>query len=355
MAATANNTVVGPWPNDLIWTQNNPGSQEDVSVFGELYYKFLQKFTLTLGGRGYWLKQSSDYTANGFMNFGPTLSDPQHNSQSGFSPKVELAYQATDDAMLYASASKGFRAGGAQPFAPFCASAALPSGDITNLKSDTLWTYEGGAKLQLHNPGILITADGFHIDWSNIQQQVALPCGSYFDINGNKATINGAEFEASGRLMEHLTVNFGVGYESTDITDPGNLALVGIAPGSRILGTPNWTVSVGGVYRRPITNAITGFLSADYSYTGDSVRLLNGGGLGNFQTAPEYSLVNLRFGIDWKSSELSLNMNNVTNAKPNLGDIGYVGYAQFNAGGGVIPQVATLQPMTVTVQFKQSF
>jgi len=66
----------GPWPTDLLWTQNNPSTQKDTSIFGELYYKFLDKFSLTLGGRKYWLKQTTDYTANGYQNGGPTPSIP---------------------------------------------------------------------------------------------------------------------------------------------------------------------------------------------------------------------------------------------------------------------------------------
>ncbi len=354
-AATANNQVVGPWPNGLIWEQQNPGSQEDVSIFGELYYKFLDKFTLTLGGRQYWLSQKADFTANGFMNFGETVSDPQHNSQSGFDPKVGLSYQATDAAMVYASASKGFRAGGSQAFAPFCASPNISVTDITNLKSDSLWSYEAGTKVQLTNPGILISASGFHIDWTNIQQQVALPCGSYFDINGKSATVNGGELEASGRLTHDLTVRFGLGYESTDITNPGALSEVGIKAGSRILGTPAWSVTVGAAYTHTLFGDYDGFASADYSYTGDSASLLNGGG-GLQSTRPAYALVNGRFGVRWGGQELAVNLKNLTNAKPNLGDIGYVGYAQFNTTtGSVIPQVATLQPMTVTLQYKKTF
>ncbi|HEY2661605.1 MAG TPA: TonB-dependent receptor [Caulobacteraceae bacterium] len=354
-AATANNEVVGPWPNGLIWEQQNPGSQEDVSIFGELYYKFLDKFTLTVGGRQYWLSQKADFTANGFMNFGETVSDPQHNSQSGFDPKVGLSYQATDAAMFYASASKGFRAGGSQAFAPFCASPNISVTDITNLKSDSLWSYEAGTKVQLNNPGILISASGFHIDWTNIQQQVALPCGSYFDINGKSATVDGGEFEASGRLTHDLTVRFGLGYESTDITNPGALAEVGIKKGSRILGTPAWSVTVGAAYTHTLFGDYDGFASADYSYTGDSVSLLNGGS-GTESTRPAYALVNGRFGVRWNGQELAVNLKNLTNAKPNLGDIGYVGYAQFNTTtGSVIPQVATLQPMTVSLQYKKTF
>jgi len=52
---------------------------------------------------------------------------------------------------------------------------------------------------------------------------------------------------------------------------------------------------------------------------------------------------------------LSLNFHNLTNAKPNLGDIGYIGYAQFNPAGIVEPQVATLQPSTVLLQYKNNF
>jgi len=355
-AATVDNTVVGPWPNDLIWTQTNPGLQKDKSLFGELYYKFLDKFTLTLGARQYWLSQETDFTADGFMNFGATASDPQHNSQSGTDPKVGISYQATDDTMVYASASKGFRAGGAQAYAPFCSLPDLPVTDITQLKSDTLWSYEVGTKVQMPNPGLLLSAAAFHIDWNNIQQQIALPCGYYFDINGDAATINGAELEIAGHLSREFQMRFGAGYEKTKITEPGALAIVGVEAGSRILGTPAWTVTLGGVYTHPLAAGIDGFVSADYSYTGDSVALLNGG-YGAEATRPAYSLANLRFGIDHAQSEISLNVHNLTNAKPNLGDIGYVGYAQYQnyAAGTIIPQVATLQPLTVLLQYKQSF
>jgi iron complex outermembrane recepter protein len=344
---------VQAWPNDEIWTQSNPGTQKDTSVFGELYYKFFSRYTLTLGAREYWLSQNTDYTADGFMNFGPTPSNPQSNSEHGTDPKVALSYQVNPEAMVYASASKGFRAGGAQAALPFCSEPSLPLTDITHLKSDTLWTYEAGTKIQLADPQLLLSAAAFHIDWSNIQQQVALECGSYFDINGNRATIDGGEVELQGHVTPQLQLRAGIGYEKTSITDPGALALVGIAPGSRILGTPALTGSVGAAYRRPLAGDRSGFISVDYSYTGDSVSLLNGGD-GMLATRPAYSLVNTRFGIDWGTSELALNIRNATNARPNLGDIGYVGYAQYNAAGTIIPQVATLPPITFTLEYKHS-
>ena len=354
VAATAGNTVVGPWPNDLIWTQRNPGRERDYALFGQVYWNFLPRYTLTLGARQYWVRQSTDYIANGFMNFGLTPSAPQTNSQHGLDPKVALSYQATKSTMLYMSASKGFRAGNAQAYLPFCAEPNLPVSDITHLKSDTLWSYEAGAKMQLSHPGLLLTADGFHINWNSIQQQVALPCGAYFDINGGRAIINGGELEAMGYLTQRLQMRFGVGYEATDLTKPGALGLVGLSPGSRIMDVPAWTGTLGGVYRRPISARVTGFVGADYSFTDSSESLLNGGA-GAIATRPSYSLLDARIGIDWGRSSLSLNGSNLTNAKPNLGDIGYVGYAQYNAAGIVIPQVATLRPATVTLEYSRSF
>lgn len=354
VAATANNTVVGPWPNDEIWEQNNPGTQDDTSIFGEFYYKFFTDFTATLGLRKYWLKQTTDYTANGFMNFGATPSDPQENKESGVDPKFGLSYQVTNAAMVYASASKGFRAGGAQANFSGCQLAGLPDNDITHIKSDTLWSYEGGTKIQIPDTGILFTGAGFHINWDNLQQQVALPCGYYLQLNGGSASINGGEIELDGRVTDALTMRFGAGYEKTKIVNPGALSYAGVAAGAPIQDVPAWTASVGAVYTQPLTQSLDGFVSADYSYTGNSVSLLNGGS-GLYGDRPVYSLANLRFGVKHEKQEVSLNVHNLTNAKPNLGDIGYIGYAQYNAAGTVIPQVATMPPLTVMLQYKNNF
>ncbi|HXY75274.1 MAG TPA: TonB-dependent receptor [Steroidobacteraceae bacterium] len=339
------------WYNDEIWTQTNPGQQKDWSIFGEVYYKFANIWTLTLGARQYWLSQNTDYTADGFLNGGPTPSAPENNSQSGLNPKFALQVQASDSTMIYGSASKGFRAGGAQPFLTFCSEPGLPIQDITHLASDTLWTYELGAKWQ--ESRWLVTGDIYYIDWSNLQQQVGLPCGYYLQVNGNKATVKGAELEANGRLAPGLQVRIGAGYENTSITDPGPLASVGVLPDSRISGVPAFTGFIGGVYTHPMGSEMQGFCSVDYSYTGNSTSLLVGG-FGTVATRPGFSLLNLRLGVDRGQSELSLSFKNILNSKPNLGDIGYVGYAQYNQAGSVIPQGATLQTFTVMLQYQKN-
>ena len=354
VAATADNTVVGPWPNDLLWTDYNPAMQRDIALFGQIYVPLGRKLTLTLGARRYWLHQTSDYTANGFNNFGLTPSDPQSSRQSGIDPKVALAYKVNKRDMVYASAAEGFRAGAAQTFMPFCALPSLPVNDITHLKSDTLWSYEVGAKTRVPDTTLLLSTAVFHIDWRNLQQQVALPCESIFDINGRRAVINGADLDLQGHVVPSLLLRAGVGFEKTAITEPGALAIVGITPGSRVLGTPTWTASLAGVYTRRISTGLDGFLELDASYTGNSRALLNGGN-DTFATRGAYVLVDLRVGVRHHENSISINVRNATNSRPNLGDIGYIGYAQYTAGGIVIPQVATLPPLTVLLQYSHDF
>jgi iron complex outermembrane receptor protein len=354
VAATQADTITGPAPSDLLWTQSNPGTQQDESIFGELYYQILQPLTLTLGARQYWLRQYADYTADGYLNLGATPSDPQHNSQSGLDPKYVVSYQPTGTTEFYVSAAKGFRAGGAQPYAPFCTLPNLPTEAISMIRSDTLWSFEAGSKVQLADPDVLITAAAYHIDWNNLQQQVALPCGAYFELNGEAAQISGAESEVVGHLAPGLDIRLGAGYEHTSLTEPGALEDAGVLPGTRISGIPTWTATAGAIYHRALRGAMVGFVAGEYSYTGDSISLLNGGA-GAVATRPSYGLVNLRFGLQRSSSELSVNIRNLTNVRPNLGDIGYIGYAQHDANGLVIPQVATLPPLTVTLELRHSF
>ena len=354
VAATLHNRVVGPWPNELLWTDYNPAQQRDAALFGQIYLPIGRRLTATLGARQYWLHQSSDFAANGFNNFGLTPSDPQSSRQAGLDPKAALSYQLHRDTLLYVSAAKGFRAGAAQTYLPFCALPSLPVGDITHLKSDTLWSYEVGGRTQLPDTALLLSLAAFHIDWLNPQQQVALPCEAIFDINGHRAQINGGELELTGHLLRALALRAGLGYEKTAITRPGALAIVGVTPGSRVLGTPAWTASLSGIYTRPLTASLAGFLEADASYTGDSRSLLNGGN-GTFAMRASYVLVDLRIGVRRARTEVSINVRNVTNARPNLGDIGYIGYAQYTAGGTVIPQVATLRPLTVLLQYRHDF
>ncbi len=69
---------------------------------------------------------------------------------------------------------------------------SLSSGPTT-YNSDSLWSYEVGAKNSLLDRRLQINTSAFYINWSNIQNNVYLPsCGFSFTANLGKVTSKGA-------------------------------------------------------------------------------------------------------------------------------------------------------------------
>jgi outer membrane receptor protein involved in Fe transport len=347
--------AAGAWPTDLVWTQRYNTGLMDRSIFGELYYKF-SDFELTLGARKFWLRNSSSSVQNGFLNAGFTQQPLLFSSQSGASPKVALSYEPLKDMLVYASASEGFRAGGPNiPIASNCdpGQIGLNPAEIKNYTSDNLWNYEVGAKGRVGR--LALTGAVFDMEWSNIQQQVTLPgCFLPVTVNAGKARVRGAEFEASGRLTETVDVRLGLGYQDPKLTDAGSS---GLLAGSRVLQVPDFTGSLAVTYSRPITSTLNGFLSADYSYTGDSYSeitldidgdsgVIHRGGFGIF---------NARTGLTSARYTLEFYAKNLTNKEANLGELATVSYLQFDSHGQTIPRVAVLPPLQLGLQIKKSF
>jgi len=350
--------AAGDWPNDLLWRSDIRDSESNTAVYGELYVPLLSRITLTLGARQYWLRQTYQLTADGYLDGGLSDGPAGHNRESGLSPKVALSYQPSDTTQVYASAAKGFRAGGSgQAVIPACDASlsqiGLSEDQAQRYASDTVWSYEMGAKQQLPGTQGLLTAALYHLDWNNIQQSVFLPsCAFIITANAGAAAADGGEVELTGAPAPHLNVRFGLGYEAARITRAGD---TGQPVGSRVWQVPRWTTTAAATYDWRAGTGVTAFAGGDVSLVGDSVSGNGGGGLELVR--PAYGLVNGRLGIRWGESELALEVKNLTNARVNLGDIGYLGYAQHEVSDPdvPVPQVATLAPLSAVVRFRRRY
>ena len=338
--------------------------ESNFAVFGEVYYEVVPKLTITLGLRQYRIRQSTDaVTYTGFI-VGPNgIFNPELRSrQSGLVPKAVVSYKIGNQGNIYASASKGFRTGGSQQrLADICAAdlARLGLGfdDVREYKSDSLWSYELGAKGRVANGKVNVSAAGFQIDWSRIQQAVLLPtCVQAFVTNAGKARIRGGEIEVSGRPFGTvpLTIQLGLGYTDAILRDPGVLLQ---GPNTRLGQVPRWTGTISGNYDTALNDKIDFFISADYSYT-STVKVPDG--VGGFYDRQPFNIVNGNVGVRFGASQLMLYGKNLLDKRLNYGDQPSAGFDRqqfFDDGSDPlrIPRIVVSRPRQLGVQYRLEY
>ena len=132
-------------PDDNISRYDADQTNEDLGIFGEASYKLTDTWTVTVGGRYFDTKSDSTVARPPSALF-PDSFDPvgssfrEVQSETGFTPKASISYRASDDLMVYALYSQGFRVGGANPNPPGL------TGVPTSYDSDTVDNYEIGLK-----------------------------------------------------------------------------------------------------------------------------------------------------------------------------------------------------------------
>lgn len=340
-----------PGNPSLLWRQLDVNRQYDAALFGEADWRIGPRLTLTAGLRGYRLRQEDDL---GFDYLDVRFRSRNANRASGASPRAALAWKRAEGEFWYVSAAKGLRQGNAQ-FDPsgFGCDASLSAigqtpATMTRIDPDGVWSYEAGLKSTLAGGRLTQSAALFRIDWKRIQQPVFLAsCGFYMQGNAGSARIEGAEWELAGHPLPQLRLRAALGYVRARITEEGN---TGQHVGDPVYQVPRLTASLAAIWSLPLDGGRSLFLAADGSYTGSSVSANSGAEL-HLERAP-YRLANLRAGLRRAHDEWSLEMRNLTGARPNLGDIGYIGYQRFEPGTGLpVPQVATLPPRAFVIRY----
>jgi len=235
----------------------NPYRLSSWSIFGEAYYDLTANLKLTAGGRltidrkeaprdPSWLLASNSY---GY----PTLSVTR---QSWTAPtgKISLDWRPhlgfTDSTLLYASASHGYKAGGANP-PPAGATHYTAAGEadpvgaayIANsatrpatFKPEYVNAFEIGAKNTMLGGALTVNLAGFYYDYHGYQISQIVD-RSAVNLNFD-AAIWGAELETSYSPTRNLQLGFKLGYEHTRLAD-GSKAIDLM---DRTAGDPNWTL-----------------------------------------------------------------------------------------------------------------
>jgi outer membrane receptor protein involved in Fe transport len=295
------------------FTEDVPHSSNEVAEFGDLTYTPISAVELSAGIRGATLGFKHAYVADGWINGGPSDSPTEHREHA-VTPRYTAKYKITDDAMVYASAAKGFRIGGANSVLPPICDGEGPA-NPGSFHSDSLWSYEIGSKDTLFGGRLKTRIAAYRIDWKNIQQSVLLACSFSITENAGAATSTGAEVEADIAPMQGLNLSFGAGYDNAKITSVPAGA-TGFVVGQPLNGVPKLTVSLLGEYTVPTAYGDS-FVRAQYSFTGRSVSYSNDP---TGRDRSPYSLVDLHVGVTRGPLQASLFAKNLLDKRANLGD-----------------------------------
>jgi outer membrane receptor protein involved in Fe transport len=280
------------------------------AAFGEVSYLFADHYKATVGARYYSYHSNSVTSVSGVSANG--TSNPLYGlaSNSGVTPKLDLAYIVDDNATIYATASEGFRPGGPNSPIPVppCAAAAP-----TQFGPDSVWNYELGEKLRFLDSRLSINGAVYYEDWSDVQQQVAPGCGFKYTANAGKATVYGAELEVAVVLAPGLLLSQNASY--TNAKNSSTVPLAGVVSGERLLDVPLWTANTNISYTYPLKDGLSLIARLNNSYV-DSIQDITFAR----NTLPAYDIVNGRIGVEQAHWSASVFVDNLTNKMALLGD-----------------------------------
>jgi outer membrane receptor protein involved in Fe transport len=346
---------------DEIFGESYHSSIREPAVFGELSYQITTALKATAGLRWSQVKTTAGGYQEGSVTQSPgapprIVDADVTTKETATTPKLQLDYKLTPDAMLYTMIAKGFRPGGLVPSVPAATCGSELPGGVTvdetrAFKSDSLWNYELGAKTEWLDKRLTLNVSVFDIRWKDIQQNILLPCGFQYRANAGAAESKGGEVELNARPIPPLQLSAGLGYQNAKITEAS--AISPQRPGDPIFEVPDWTGNSSVAWTQPLRSDWKLVSSLDYSYVGNSYsanNLVNINGIFETRLRPNYELVDARIALSHASWEVALVGKNLGNEHVNLGD-----NRALAAEVPGRPRLVVNQPQTIGLEFRTSF
>ncbi len=351
----------GPLFEDIYtFARWNNMRDRQLAGFGQIDYQLTDKFSVVAGARYSKLKSSFTDRLEGQVSFvGPPSSSDGEQEESVWTPKIGINFEADDNNLFYASASKGHRMGGGnagQIPTPDCLEALDElgaNGTPSSYKSDVMWMYEVGSKNRLFNNRLAIDASIYHGDWSGVQQYIYVPaCVSGFVANIGGAKTEGFDLLVNASLTKNLHLGLNVGYtnaESTKTTTGQNPAVPFIYKGDQLyIYSYKWLYAASLEYAFKMGEN-DAYVRLDDQYhpknNGPYTNLDHPGDIGQttvFQPNPGYNMLNFRAGLGIGGMEWSIYVNNVGNVHPFMYDLSALG-----VGGSAVGSTFTVRPRTI--------
>jgi outer membrane receptor protein involved in Fe transport len=324
---------------------------KQTSQFGELTWSppQLEGLSLTAGARHYdYTKTTSGAGTQKNLLTGalPAAFSQQSAEASGWVYKLNASYKFSRDVMVYATASEGFRPGGANNIPGL-------NSKLIVYNPDSLWNYETGVKTTWLGGKLTANASAYRIDWKDRQTSAITADGLYsFITNAGAARIQGIELEVASKPFPGLSVNGSIGYTKAELTEDqanANILVDGSTgkDGDKIPNVPDWTASLSAqyVWPLPIGEGLNGLVRADAAYTGEMASAFRPNYV-YYDKFGNVTTVNLRAGVEASEWGVYAFVTNLTNA---------TGILNKNSGVNYQDLLYSLTPRTIGVNARRKF
>jgi outer membrane receptor protein involved in Fe transport len=184
---------------------------------------------------------------------------------TSFSPMLNLSFQATDDALVYGTYSRGFKSGGFN-------GRAVSDIQTGKVDDEELTAYEVGLKSSLLDDRLVFNVAAFWNIYEDIQLTIPMGANAQFqaiDVNAGEADIRGAEIEARARVLPNLELSTAIGITNaryTEFDDPDDPQ----ADDRRLPNTPNYTLNFTLGYQLPLGDLGDVRMRTSYTHRGKS-------------------------------------------------------------------------------------
>lgn len=331
-----NNVFLGPF--SFATYQNNSYEHFDTrAAFGNVDYELGGGLTIHAGGR--YSRTKIDFvgcTADGgdggistlFGGYAPfkcityaaaPFGSPQGPvsktlAEDNFSWRVGIDFKPAASTLLYANASKGYKAGSFPNLSAFSGTQYQP------VTQESVLAYEAGFKTTLADRTLQLSGAAFYYDYTNkqVRGRVTAPVFVSLEalVNVPKSRVLGAELQMLWKPFSGLIANVGGTYIDSKIlrnfTNYDPYSRITNFGGQQFPLTSRWQGNADLAYNFRVSDALGGFVGTNVQF-----RSRTNGGLGALPilAIDGYTLVDLRAGIEdadgkWRASVWA---NNVTN------------------------------------------
>lgn len=222
---------------------------------------------------------TDDLAAFGRLDPDGTLR--QRYASSSWQPRVAITYDLSDDLTAYASASRGYKAGGFNQLSPGPA-----------FSPEKIWSYEAGLKGSLLDGRVRFDLAAYHFDYADLQVLID-QAGGTLTRNAGSASGDGVEFSASARLADGVTLSAGAAYQDAQYDRFTPNAGQDFS-GNRLVRAPEWSANLVADAQVPVTARADVLARMEVSYRS---RQFFDPSNSAFESQRGYTLVNASAGV----------------------------------------------------------